>query len=82
MNYVHLQIAKARCPVTTHKAVQFFQADRLGFGISIPACLIVRQVIPLDGTSRVAPLKSSKRKDFYTVPSTGHNASLMCGVGR
>ena len=80
LNSVRLWRAVIRCPVTTQESVQFSQADRVRFGISSPACLTGRRVIPSERTSAVVPLKRGGRKDLSKASSTGRNNSVMCRV--
>ena len=79
-NSIHPWRSAAMCPMTTHKAVQFSQEDRVIFGITSPVCLTVNQVIPCNGNFLVDSLKRARRNYLSKVSSTGRDASPMCRV--
>ena len=82
LNSVFTWRAATRFPVTDNEYFQFYQADRVGFGISSPACLNGRRVIPRIMTSVVDPLKRDWRKNVSRAASPYQNAYPMCGVTR
>ena len=50
------------CTVTTKDALQFYDTDRVGLGITSPTCLNGSQAIPYSGTSAVPPPETGREE--------------------
>ena len=68
-----------RCTMTTRDVVQFYEADIVGLGMAIPACLIGRWVMPLYVILKFSPRKRDGRKDHWSAYSTEQKSSMTPG---